>query len=191
MSDIFNRNTDVFGGSFAADDAFITFPGLEDALGAAVGADIGLLIQRMSMTYQQQVTRLYEVGRAAIYYVGGRTNGDLGVDRVIGPRSIAENFYLTYGVMCRARRHTLNFSLQSGCGFNEAGTRAAIDYTCHFCVITTVGVNVAAADMIINESIRIMFSTLLAPIDSSCWLSFIVCMKSWKLSKGKPQIKLA
>jgi hypothetical protein len=161
MPDIFNRNTDTFGGSFAADDAFVTFPALQDTVGNAVGADVGLLIQRLQISYQQQITRLYEVGRATIYYVGGRTNGDIGVDRVIGPRAISENFYKTYGDMCRARRNTLNFTLESGCGFNTAGTRAQVDYTCHFCVVTTVGVNVAAADMIINESIRIMFSSLL------------------------------
>lgn len=162
MSDIFNRDTDTFGGSFAADDASITFPALFDAaLGTSIGADIGLLIQRLQLSYQQQVTRLYEVGRAAIYYVGGRTNGDIGVDRVIGPKAISVQFYQTYGDMCRARQNTLNFSMESGCGFNTAGTRAQVDYTAHFCVVTTVGVNVAAADMIINESIRIMFSSLL------------------------------
>lgn len=161
MADIFNRNTNTFGGSFAADDAYITFPALFDAAtGASVGADIGLLIQRLQMSYQQQVTRMYEVGRAAIYYVGGRTNGDIGVDRVIGPKAISQNFYRTYGDMCRARSNTLNFSLESGCGFSESGQRALVDYTCHFCVVTTVGVNVAAADMIVNESIRIMFSSL-------------------------------
>lgn len=162
MADIFNRNTNTFGGSFAADDAFITFPSLQDAAtGQSIGADIGLLIQRLSMSYQQSITRMYEVGRAAIYYVGGRTNGDIGVERVIGPKAISKEFYQTYGDMCRARQNTLNFSMQSGCGFNDAGTRAVVDYACHFCVVTTVGVNVAAADMIINESIRIMFSSLL------------------------------
>jgi len=135
--------------------------------GVAIGADVGLLIQRLAMTYTQQVTRLYEVGRSAIYYVGGRTSGDAGIDRVVGPRSISNAFYATYGDMCQARSNTLDFTILAGCG--ESGTpqtavnfgQGFVSYTCHFCVITTVGVNVAAADMIINESIRIMFSSLL------------------------------
>lgn len=167
MADIFNRNTDFFGGSFAADQGFITFPRLLQG-GVAVGANIGLLIQRLAMTYQQQVTRLYEVGRPAIYYVGGRTNGDAGIDRVIGPRTLSDAFYTTYGDICRARTNTLDFTVQNGCGEagfaqNTAGpfNFGFVAYTAHFCVITTVGVNVAAADMIINESLRLMFSSLL------------------------------
>lgn len=167
MSDVFNRNTDTFGGAFAADMGFITFPQIRGLSNLAQGADIGLLIQRLAMTYQQQVTRLFEVGRSAIYYVGGRTSGDVGVDRVIGPRTISDSFYTTYGDMCRARTNTLNFTMQNGCGFDGSDNQQAsaagigfVDYTAHFCVITTVGVNVQAANMIINESIRIMFSSL-------------------------------
>ena len=48
--DIFNRRTDVFGGSFAADEADLSFP----AVGERVGADVGLLVQRLQLTYQQQ-----------------------------------------------------------------------------------------------------------------------------------------
>lgn len=166
MADVFNRNTDFFGGSFAADQGFVTFPRLLSA-GTAIGADVGLLIQRLALTYTQQVTRLYEVGRPAIYYVGGRTNGDAGIDRVVGPRSIADAFYQTYGDICQARSNTLDFTIASGCGADGTPQDQAtlnvgsVSYTAHFCVITTVGVNVGAADMIINESIRMMFSSLI------------------------------
>lgn len=166
MPDIFNRSTDSFGGSFAADQATLTFPALQQ-FGVNIGADVGLLIQRLAMNYQQQVTRLYEVGRPAIYYVGGRTNGDAGMDRVIGPRTISNAFYTTYGDMCRAAQNTLDFSIDNGCAFGGpqgdlgAGARGFVSYRCHFAVITAVAVNVAAADMIINESVRLMFSSLL------------------------------
>lgn len=167
MPDIFNRNTDFFGGSFAADQGFVTFPNLLSAAGLPIGANIGLLIQSLALTYTQSVTRLYEVGRPAIYYVGGRTNGDIGLQRVVGPRTISDAFYQTYGDICRARTNTLDFTIANGCG--EAGTTVVaagsnfggVQYTAHFCVITTVGVNVGAADMIINESLRMMFSSLL------------------------------
>lgn len=166
MSDIFNRNTDFFGGSFAADQGFVTFPRLLDGANA-VGADVGLLIQRLAMSYQQQVTRLYEVGRPAIYYIGGRTTGNAGIDRVVGPRSIANAFYQTYGDICQARSNSLDFTITNGCG--ETGTPQSgtnfglgfVSYVAHFVIITTVGVNVAAADMIINESVQMMFSSLL------------------------------
>lgn len=163
MPDIFGRQSDVFGGSFAADQGSITFPAIESA-GANVGADVGLLIQQMTMAYQQQVTRLYEVGRPAIYYVGGRTNGNAGIQRVVGPRTISQAFYQTYGDMCRAARNTLDFAVGNGCGFggDQANflQRGIVSFRAHFAVITSVDVSVAAANMTINESVQLMFSSL-------------------------------
>lgn len=151
--DIFSRRTDVFGGSFSADSADISFP----ALGIPGGADVGLLIQQLQATYTQQVTRLYEVGRPAIYYVGGRTNGEASVDRVVGPRTIADAFYAKYGDVCQARSNTLEFNVQTGCG--ETDVDGYVAYTCYFCVITSIGLGVRAQDMLINEALRIMFSS--------------------------------
>ena len=164
-NDIFNRKTDVFGGSFASDLATITFPNVQSINGQFT-ADFGLLIQRMQTTYQQQVTRLYEVGRPAVYYVGGRTSGDITIDRVVGPRTIQEAFYKKYGDVCQALSNTLDFEVETGCGDQgntqgvlAAGFRGFASYTAYFCVITSVGLGVQAQDMLINENLRIMFSS--------------------------------
>ena len=156
MPDVFNRTTDAFGGSFAADQARVTFPAIINS----GGADAGLLVQNMSANYTQQVTRLFEVGSPNVYYVGGRTAGQAALARVIGPRKIAREFYLTYGDICQARTNTLHFSLASGgCGGAETTERTA--YTAHFVVITTIGINVAAQDMLVNEQLTLMFSSFL------------------------------
>ena len=156
MADIFSRTTDAFGGSFAADNARVTFPALT---GGAV-VDAGLLVQSMQANYTQQVTRLFEVGSPNMYYVGGRTAGNAAVQRVIGPRMIAKEFYQTYGDICHARTNTLHFSVQTGCDVNATGfARAA--YTAHFVVINTIAISVAAGDMLINENLGMMFSSFL------------------------------
>ena len=153
MPDIFNRNTDTFGGSFSADSARLTFPAI-----AGIGADSGLLVQNLSANYSQQVTRLFEVGSPHIYYVGGRTAGQGTIARVVGPRAIAKEFYLTYGDICRAKTNTLHFSMAIGCG-NEITSRAS--YSAHFVVITQIGISTAAQDMLINEQLQYMFSSFL------------------------------
>ena len=152
MPDIFSRNTDSFGSSFAADAATLTFP----AVGATGGdADVGLLVQNLNMSYTQNVTRLYEVGQPTIYYVGGRTQGQSAIGRVVGPRSISAQFYRKYGDICEAANNSLNFAISTGC---DNGARVA--YTCLFVVITTIGISVAAADMLINEQVQMIFSSL-------------------------------
>jgi hypothetical protein len=153
MPDIFNRSTDSFGGSFAADAAKVTFPALVSG-----GSDAGLLVQNMNASYSQQITRLYEVGSPSIYYVGGRTQGQASIARVVGPRKIAAGFYTTYGDVCNASSNSLHFSMTAGCGL-AAGSRAS--YTCHFVVITQIGLSVTSQDMLINENVAMMFSSFL------------------------------
>lgn len=153
--DVFSRKTDVYGGGFAADQCAISFPDIGDQ-----GGEIGLMIQRLGVAYQQQITRLYEVGHEAIYYVGGRTSGEISVDRVIGPKVISSEFYATYGDLCNARTNTLDLNVQTQCVGSEGSYISGVTYTAHMCVITSIGVTIAAQDMLINESLRIMTSNL-------------------------------
>lgn len=160
MADIFNRQTGIHGGSFAADSAFITFPNVA-GLDGEFAADFGLLVQRITTTYQQQVTRLYEVGSPRIYYVGGRTAGDISIDRIAGPRTIQPIFYRKFGDVCQALSNTLDFAFRSGCGPDGAsiGGENVTSYTAYFCVITAIGLGIQAADMLITENMRLMFSS--------------------------------
>ncbi len=153
MADIFNRVTDVFGGSFASDSARLTFPAL-----AGGGSEVGMLVQNMTSRYTQMVNRLYELGSNAVYYVSGRTSGDMSVARIVGPRKISAAFYQTYGDVCRARSNSLHFSMVTGCG-DQLNERAS--FTLHFVVINSVTVGMTAGDMLINESLAAMFSSFL------------------------------
>lgn len=153
MSDIFNRQSDVFGGSFTADQAKVTFPAL-----AGGGAEAGLLMQSLQASYTQQLTRLYELSSAAVYYVAGRTAGQASAGRVVGPRKVAGAFYKTYGDVCNAKTNTLHFSMAAGCGDGQASRSS---FTAHFVVIQSVGFSVGAADMLINEQIGMIFSSFL------------------------------
>lgn len=154
MSDIFNRRTDTFGGSLSADGSRMTFPALTGG-----GSDSGFMMQQLNGNYQQQVTRVYEIGSPNVYYIGGRTAGTLGSQRIVGPRKIAREFYLTYGDVCKARTNSLQISAQSGCDAGVALER--MNYSCHFVVVTQVGFAMAAQDNVINESLQMMFSSLI------------------------------
>lgn len=153
--DVFSRKTDVYGGGFAADQCAISFPKIGDD-----GGEIGLLIQRLGVAYQQQITRLYEVGHEAIYYVGGRTSGEISVDRVVGPKAISAAFYQTYGDLCNARTNTLDLNIMTSCVGSSGNYTEGVTYTCAMCVITSLGVTISAQDMLINESLRIMTSNV-------------------------------
>lgn len=159
MPDFFSRNTDTFGGSFSADAATLTFPQITGSDGTHEGAVAGLLVQNLSLQYAQRVTRLFEIGTPNIYYVGGRTEGQGSIQRVVGPRRLVASFYKTYGDVCNAATNTLQITLGVGC--ESADGIAKVSYIAHFVVITAVALTITAADMLINENTQLMFSSFL------------------------------
>lgn len=164
MADLFGRLSDAYGGAFAADAARITFaqdPGLLGTAGAVGDANggVGMLTQQLSFNYQQQITRIYEIGTNYSFYVAGRTQGNLSIGRVIGPRPVAVAFYKKYGSVCDAATNHLDIEMATGCraigDYNQS-----YSFSMKFCVIMSIGVSVAAQDMMINEQLQVMFASL-------------------------------
>jgi len=147
MADIFGREIKV-GSGFKADGATVKF--------GEFGCPDGLLIQNLSIQYQQQVNRLYEVGCPDVYLIAGRTNGTISMARVIGPKGILKDFYKKYGDPCEA--DDLQIDLAPGLCKDAAAPNSAI--TAKKAVITSIGLSVAANDMMINEQVEMMFITL-------------------------------
>jgi hypothetical protein len=154
MPPIFTKQDTSIGGVFSSDKVKLTFS----------NNVTGVLVQGMNFTYSQNVTRLYEVGsttgsdKTNVYYVGGRTQGMLQLNRVIGPNATIKELYTEYGDVCKACGNNITLDLQE-VDCCEGGT-GGMTYTAKFCVLVQVGVSVQAQDMIINEQSQIMFSGL-------------------------------
>lgn len=151
MPEIFTRTGSVLAGVFSADTGRLSF-------GAGVPT---VLVQNIGATYMQNVTRLYEVGnigqKARVYYVGGRAQGQLQMARVVGPGVLLGAYYTKFGNVCFAKTNIIRFTLdQPDC--SPGGAAVTVVYTCAACVITQVGISVAAQDMIINENSQLMFT---------------------------------
>lgn len=165
MPNIFNRSAQALGGVFLSDFAKLSF-GAGNG-GVAVPA---VLVQNMNFTFSQQISRLYEVGSAAggvgsptnVYYVGGRMQGQLTIARVIGPSNAVAAFYTTFGCVCTAKQQNITLDLGQGDCLNngncQPGGQQDLKYILKECVITQIGVSVAAQDMLINENVQLMFN---------------------------------
>jgi hypothetical protein len=163
MADLFGRNVSKLGGVFTADNAKLNFFGLP----------IGVLVQQLSVQYAQSITRLYDVASPNQYYVGGRTNGQMSLNRVIGPAGSSVAFYTAYGDVCGSVGRNIKLQLQeTNCATAVSSVSEAIaaslpgggsqpsTYTMDNVVITQVSVGVAAQDMIIGENTGLMYTSL-------------------------------
>ena len=170
MPDIYNRAADNYGGSFSADAARVTFAqagilGESVALGGAGVAirGVGMLVQNLTFTYQQAVTRIYEIGSNFSFYVAGRTQGSANMGRVLGPRPLMPFFYKKYGDVCNAASNILDLELATGCStIGSFATTAGQKYrfSVKYCVITSIGVSMTAQEMLVNEQLQMLFCSL-------------------------------
>lgn len=152
-ADIFNRETSKLAGSFAADKARLVIQGTD---GSAAG--LSALAQRLQLSYQQQVSRIYELGSPNIYYVGGRTQGNMSLSRIIGPQLTISALYAAYGDICKANKAISFVVSNPNCLVNESGQ--TVTFSALNCVITGVAVGVQSNDMMITDDTTMMFSSL-------------------------------
>jgi hypothetical protein len=176
MPSVYSRQQTGFGGSFASDLAALTIAGSVTPLG---------IVQNVQVQFSQQIARIYDVsnggtagaagGLVPVFYVGGRTQGQATIARVLGPQSGALcNFYAEMGNVCSPQDLTFTFS--GGCGSSGEGaspteqidiTNAtgpgnfkSVAYTIEAAVMTNLGIQVGSQDMIVNENISLMFANL-------------------------------
>jgi hypothetical protein len=161
-NDIFGRRALEFGGAFAADSAHINLDlNCQDGNGQSV-ASAGLLTQQLSVSYQQPITRLYEVGTQKTYYVAGRPQGNAAIARILGPGTVMAALYECLGDVCKADKNDLCFCVEANCIGNTSQDFNAMSICLKNVVLQSLGFAIQAQDMIINEQMSLFFTALLA-----------------------------
>jgi len=166
MSAIYERQKTTFGGSFSSDVAALTIAGTLTSLG---------IVQNVALNFAQNVSRIYDVANGGlapvvpVFYVGGRTNGNLSIARVLGPQSGALcEFYARVGNVCLPQDFT--FTFQGGCNVdgsiatinNAVGPAGSnrVQYSVEDAVMVNLGVSINSNDMIVNENVQMIYANL-------------------------------
>jgi hypothetical protein len=153
--DIYGRTDQNFAGSFSADGARLIFAAGSDQ---TLAGGVGLITQQLSVQYAQQVNRIYEVGSNNVFLVQGRSQGQMGLARVLGPRPVQAQFYRSYGNVCNAANNNIGLELAAGC--QSPGEFEGVLLLARNVVIVSAGFAVAAMDQIVNENLQTMFIAL-------------------------------
>ena len=184
---VYSRQKTVYGGSFASDLASLTIAGNGSTPN---GIPLGI-VQNVQVSFAQQIARIYDVsngglsssagagvgGKVPVFYVGGRTQCQATIARVLGPQSGALcAFYKGMGNVCSPQ--DLNFVMRGGCEATSAGqgtTATAVQpinnavgvreaneakYAITGAVMTNIGFTVGSQDMIVNENVTLMFANM-------------------------------
>ena len=175
MAGIYERQQTAFAGAFASDQAALAITGP-----AGIRAALGI-VQQAQVQFAQRVARIYDVSNGGnyggaqgaivpVFYVGGRTEGNFNLQRVLGPQSGAVcEFYRLLGNICSPQ--DLAFEFAGGCSSSNTSpavlndrvgivARQSVKYSLEDCLMTNVQAAVTANDMIVNETVTGMFANM-------------------------------
>ena len=165
--DIFGQRT-KFGGAFKASLAGITFS--TDANSPNGG--LGLLVQNFNAQYQQQVNRVWELSpEQNTYYVVGRSQGNIGVGRIVGPRLIGYDFIDKFSDACRASENIIRLNPFTAFCYDSkydpgvirrSADQSKEDGVARYyvgCLMTGLSTSIQAQDMLINDQLQLMYSS--------------------------------
>jgi hypothetical protein len=158
--DVFNRRIGEFGGGFTVDSATLRFAVVRPGGGLNPG-DIrvrGLLTQQVTISYQVNVTPLYEIGSNDVFYVEGRRRGTIGLQRVVGPTPIMLEFYHRYGDVCLADINELEFGFNTGCGAADNRLGIPTVLRTRHTVIANITHTINVENMLVSENMNMLFS---------------------------------
>lgn len=152
------NDTDIFGykrapkpqNVFSNSGAIMTFGGDTNQNGP------GNLIQNWNVTYNNNITEIFELGSPNIYWVQGRPTGTASVARIIGlgnVKLLPDNAY----DICKGGA-LLRITAKPGACPGEKLKELKLELS--GCIVTSIGFDAAVADTRINESINWRFSTL-------------------------------
>lgn len=144
----------VHRGGFRADQLNVKF-GINPAR--------GFLVQQIQFSFTQSVSMIYEIGSEYVYYVGGRSQGTASLSRIMGPAQFSNEFLCLYNDVCCPQN--IEFDGSGACPNNKFET-ASPHYTLEDAVLTTISISVAAQDVVINETLQMMFIDL--SVNTNC-----------------------
>ena len=148
-NDIFGRDAEP-GSPFSADDSTLLFKG---------GDAQTMVVQSLSINYQQNITRLWEVGSTKQFFVSGHQQGTANMARVVGPHPVAAAFMTQYGDVCKIAENAMTFRIKGDCSTNGGSIKAT------GVVVTQVAYSVRAQDMVVNENLDMLVTKVETPVD--------------------------
>jgi hypothetical protein len=156
MANIFNKQLKSNKGGFSIDSAQLTFTALSDL---STGS---LLVQGVQIQYQQQVNFIYDLNdHKGVYYVAGRADGNLNLNKVVGSGGIVKDFYAKYGNVCGIAgqdANTIELSFDTNCAGGSSQGNGKV--TIRNPLIVSFGLQMQVDQGVVSENVAMRFSDL-------------------------------
>ena len=147
-----------YGGGMKFNEGFV----LKISGDSGSSAIEGLIVQNLDVGAQRPVTVLYDLTSNKVYYVAGRCQTQIGLQRVCGPKGIIGAFYSTLGDVCNAGKNHMSFSFPPGCE-QATGSDGGNNFnvlTAKNCILMDVRFACNVSNYVISENCQIQGTEL-------------------------------
>ncbi len=149
MSDVYGTDSKLAG----------VFKGTSFALsvGGSGGSFKGALVQQLQISYQRQLTRIWELGSRDQYFIEGHTAGQGGLQRIVGPKGLVDDIVRALADVCTAasRAGTLS-AVNNGCNDQQSGGLMTLDSP----VVTGLTFGADVGNFLVNSGVQMEFTGL-------------------------------
>jgi hypothetical protein len=157
MASIFKEAAPALKGVMSSNRA-----GVSSGSGLALG-----VVTNVSINFNQQVSRIFDLNRtnmaaddkAPMFYVGGRSEGQCTLGRLIGPGATGCTFYSDYGNICQIE-DSIILTFQGSGSDLHCGNANQATYTLTSPILVGVGITQNAQDTMVNENAQFMFADM-------------------------------
>jgi hypothetical protein len=136
-----------FAGAFKAGDLTMEINGQSIA---------GAMVQNIQYQFNQQLNQFFELGSPSVFYVAGRAQGNLTVNKLAAAKGLGLKI-LDFNNVCEPKDIGFN-STSKGCGA-EPGTELGGSYNVNFkkCVLVGLTGSADAQSVVITHGISLQF----------------------------------
>ena len=139
MADIFGYNRSTAADVFVADKSRLSIAGVS-------GVD---LIQSWSVSYQQQIQPIYEIGSSRVYWLKANPIGSGSISKIVGSGVLKMGTSL-----CDTSGTSITIRAGGSC---KGGS---VNISCSGVVVTSVGFQSSAQTPIVTQNLGFMFASL-------------------------------
>jgi hypothetical protein len=152
MPDVFGRDDGTTAGTFLS----------EGGSTQVNGEGENLRLQNIQVTYQRPINFIFGLGDTKRYMVVGRAQGSFSVGRIVGPAAANANFLSAMADPCKSPNGAaFDIKMGGGCaaGVANQGTNS-VTLKLGGAFLTSVGYTIQAQDVMINENLQGVCSTV-------------------------------
>lgn len=121
----------------------------------------GSLVQQLSVQYQRQLQRIWELGSRDMYYIEGHAEGQASLQQIVGPKGlVSQTLKELADLSCQTAKRAVTLSAGTDGELCSGGEMGETQLVLGGPVANGFNLGASAQDFVVNAGITVMFASM-------------------------------